>query len=1482
MTQSLHPSSVQASYPDEEVFVFPVSFAQRRLWFLDQLQPDSPFYNIAAAVQLEGTLHVAALERSLQTIVDRHEALRTTFARIDWQPMQIVHPTLKLHVELIDLTLHPAEQRDQLAQELAIAEARQPFSLSKGPLIRAKLLRLGELRHILLLTMHHIVSDGWSISIFVHELAALYNAFLHDQPSPLPDLPIQYADFTIWQQQQLQGEVLERQLAYWRSQLAGISPTLNLPTDRPHPAVQTFHGAQHALRLDPALTAALKALSQQENVTLFMTLLAAFQVLLHRYSNQDDIAIGSPTANRNTPSTEPLIGFFVNMLVLRSNLAGNPSFRELLAQVREVAIGAYAHQDLPFERLVDELQPERDLSRNPLFQVMFALQNIAMPALELPGLTLNALPVDSGTAQFELTLNLEERDGVLSGWFEYNSDLFDATSIAQMSAQFQTLLAGIVADPSQRIWALPLLPVAERQQLLAEWNATTTPYPQEQTIHEQIAAQAARSPAAIALIFEQQRLSYQELDQRSNQLAHYLQRHGVGPDVLVGIALPRSLELMVALLAILKAGGAYLPLDPSYPAERLAFMLQDAGVRVLIASDPDQPLAGEYQLIHLLHDWPVIAQEARTAPESAVTSSNLAYVIYTSGSTGTPKGVMIEHRQVINFFTGMDARLGRDTPGVWLATTSISFDISVLELFWTLARGYTVVIQHEQADNLFSSADDPAVSTQPIDFSLFYFASDDQQTSAAERYRLLFDGATFADEHGFAAVWSPERHFHAFGGLYPNPSVTSAALAARTRNVQIRAGSVVLPLHNPIRVAEEWALVDNFSQGRVGISFASGWHADDFVFAPEHYRERKEVMLQGIETVRRLWRGEALTVPGGAGNPVDVRILPRPIQPELPVWITAAGNPETFRSAGAIGANLLTHLLGQNITELAEKITAYREAWQAHGHPGRGHVTLMLHTFVEQDIDFVRDKVRQPFTNYLRSSVDLMRNLARSLGQDLQQISDTDLNSLLDHAFERYFATSGLFGTPQSCLALVNQLKGIGVDEIACLIDFGVEVDAVLSSLESLDQLRQLSNRKQVATDFSLAGQIRQHAVTHLQCTPSLARMLAADAKTLNALADLEVLLLGGEALPATLAQQLRTQLPAQIHNMYGPTETTIWSATHPVDGVTGSTVSIGTPIANTTIYILDQQLQPTPIGVPGELYIGGAGVARGYLKRPDLSAARFVPDPFVQASTAPNGAAKHSGRLYKTGDLARWRSDGTLEFLGRVDHQVKLGGHRIEPGEIEAVLLQHSAVREAVVMVRTDPGSAPRLLAYVVPAQPSAAGEHATASLAAELRQFLRERLPDYMVPAAFISLAALPLTPNGKLNRRALPAPNDQPQTTESSYVAPQSELERSIADVWQEVLQLQRVGVNDNFFEVGGNSLLVVQVHSKLSARLGRELAMADLFRHPTINALAQFLSGSAESQQSQQQIHDRAKRQTQARQLDAVSRQRQFMEERRKKA
>lgn len=978
-----------------------------------------------------------------------------------------------------------------------------------------------------------------------------------------------------------------------------------------------------------------------------------------------------------------------------------------------------------------------------------------------------------------------------------DASVLSHATLAQLATQLSAWLKDFAAG---RLCDVPLAPRS------AEPEAPM-PFERDLGIHDAVAAQAQRTPDRIAIECGGARLTYRELDERATAWARWLAGQGVRPGDIVGLNMERTPDLVVAQLAAMKAGAAYLPLDPEYPPDRIAFMAGDSGAKLV------------------LREAPQVAPSSTALPASD--PQRPAYVIYTSGSTGKPKGVVVTHRNVMNFFAGMDARIEHTDGGRWLAVTSLSFDISVLELSWTLARGFTVVLH---STNLRADGDAP-------DFSLFYFASDHAST-AQDRYRLLMEGAKFADANGFAAVWTPERHFHAFGGLYPNPAVTSAAIAACTSNIRIRAGSCVLPLHHPIRVAEEWAFVDNISQGRVGVSFASGWQPNDFVIAPQAFADRKNEMLRNIDVVRRLWRGERLPFPGPNGKMVEVQTLPRPIQKELPVWVTAAGNPETFEQAGTLGCHLLTHLLGQKIEDVAQKLKLYRAAWRKAGHAGDPHVTLMLHTFVGDDEDEVRATVRQPMKDYLRSSVDLIRQAAWSFptfvqraAQDgrnpveimeSQPLSEEELDALLEHAFNRYYGTSALFGTQERCLATVQKLRDAGVDEIACLIDFGIPTRTAVDHLRHLKALMEAARTlRPTAQRASVAQQVLAHGITHLQCTPSMASMLVADAEGRTALSKLESLMVGGEALPPKLAKQLRELVPGQLLNMYGPTETTIWSTTCELREI-GDFVPLGEAIANTRLRVRNAWDQDMPALAPGELLIGGAGVAWGYLGRPELTAERFI--------------EADGERWYRTGDLVRRHADGALEFLGRIDHQVKIRGQRTELGEIEAVLAMQAGVKDSVVVARDE-----RLLAYVT----AQTGAHPQPE---QLRAALAKELPEVMVPQVVLVLPVLPMTPNGKVDRRAL---LERPVTPAQDEVRPpptipasagMTEFEKTIASIWQDVLGLPQVGTGDNFFDLGGHSLLVVQVQRRLREACGREVSITDMFRLPTIKALAAHLAGN----------------------------------------
>ena len=1267
----------------------PLSFGQEQLWFLEQMAPGAPVYNLPAAIRCEGELRPGVLARALAEIARRHEALRTRFGMADGRPVQSPAPAaLEEPLPAVDLSALPEAAREAEARRLAAAEARRPFDLAAGRLLRSLLLRLAPRRHRLLLTVHHLGADAWSVGLLLGELAALYGAFAAGRPSPLPEPEVQYADYAAWQRETLQGETLERLLAHWRERLGGRPEGFELPPDKPRPAVQAHHGARVPVAVPPAAAAALRRLGRETGASPFASWLAVFAALLARWTGGGGVLLGTAAANRPEVAVEKLIGLFINTLVLRVDLGDDPSFRIALERARETALAAFSHAELPFLRLVEHLQPERDLSRSPLFQIFFTVQEGRLPALDLPGLTLRPEPVYAGAAEFDLAVSLTEREEGVDGWIDYDADLYEEATVRRLAGRLSALAAAAAAEPDRPLSDLPLLSPADEALVLGAWaGARGETGPPAVSLPELFAAQVARTPDAAAAVHRDRTLTYRELAARAAGLARRLRELGAGPGDRVGICAERSLPMLWSVLAVLETGAAYVPLDPAYPEARLAAMLADAGVAALVVhGERGRALAGGVPVVEADGGEAEAAGVVGAAPP--VLPESPAYVLYTSGSTGTPKGVVVTHRNVAGFFTALDEVLGYG-PGTWLAVTSLSFDISVLELLWTLTRGWKVVIQDDAGSYLASAAE---TARRPLDFSLFYFA--DAAGDACDKYRLLLEGARLADEHGFKAVWTPERHFHAFGGLYPNPAVAGAAVAAVTRRVGIRAGSVVLPLNDPLRVTEEWAVVDNLSGGRVGVSFASGWHADDFVLAPDAYADRRDVMLRGVETVRALWRGEAVRRRGGAGGEVEVRTLPRPLQPELPVWLTAAANPETFRAAGEIGANVLTHLLGQTLEELSGKIAVYRAARRAAGHPGEGVVTLMLHTFVGSHDAAVRETVRGPFTEYLRSSFGLAGNLARSLGmpEGAVPLGEEDMEALLAHAFDRYFETSGLFGSPATCLRTIARLREAGVDEVGCLIDFGIDAETTLAGLRELAALKTIAEEPAEGRDFSLPAQIARHGVTHLQCTPSLAGLLAGDPPTLAALAPLRALLLGGEALPAALARRLREALPGTaIHNMYGPTEATVWSLSRRVETVE-ERVPIGRPLANNTVYVLDRGLRPVPPGAPGEIFLGGEAVAAGYWRNPERTAERFLPDPF---------SPRPGARLYRTGDLGRFRPDGAADFLGRADHQVKIRGHRIELGEVESVLRAHPGVREAVVTAREAAPGDLRLAAYVVPSAP-------------------------------------------------------------------------------------------------------------------------------------------------------------------------------------
>ena len=1025
----------------------PLSFAQQRLWFLDQLDPGSPSYNMPRVLRMRGKLDVPALHRAINKIVERHATLRTSFALDGSEPIQVIANQMELSLPVTDLTYLSEPQREAQARTLAEQEAQHPFDLSSGPLLRAQLVLLGPDHSLLFFTMHHIVSDRWSMGVLAEELAAHYEAFVHGVPSPLPELAIQYCDFAVWQREWLQGEVLQKQLDYWKEQLAAVPAILELPTDHPRPPVLSVRGATRSVILSHELIETLTALSQNEGVTLFMTLLAAFQTLLSRYSGQEDIVVGSPIANRSFAEIEPLIGFFVNTLALRGDLSGDPTFRELVTRTKEVCLRAYAHQDVPFERLVEELQPERSQSHSPIFQVMFALQNAPMRAMELTGVALERVPVHTNTSMFDMSWFVNEVPQGFQLHVEYATDLFDEATIARGITHFKTLLESCVANPDRRISQLKMIGQGERHKVLVGFNETATVFPRS-CIHNLFELSAQRTPDATALICGAKRTSYRELNQRANQVAHYLRKRGVSQETLVGICVERSSDLLVGIFGILKAGGAYVPLDPAYPKDRLGYILEDSGTSLVLTQQSliaDLPSC-HAQLISLDSDWSQIARESTDDLPKQAQPENLAYVLFTSGSTGRPKGVALEHRSAATFVQWAQTVFAPQELAGTLFCTSMCFDLSVFEMFVPLSVGGKVIMAQDA-------------------------------------------------------------------------------------------------LHLPTLPAKDEVTLIN-------------------------------------------------TVPSAIA--------------------------ELLRSGG------------------------------------------------------VPDSVK-----------------------------------------------------------VVN---------------------------------------------------------------------------------------LAGEALPSALVEQIYSSTSAaKVFNLYGPTEDTTYSTYTLV--ARGAAVTIGKPLTGTQAYILDKHKNPVPIGVPGELHLAGGGLARGYFGRTDLTAERFVPNPFSDIRDA---------RMYCTGDLCRWLPDGNIDYLGRIDHQVKLRGFRIELGEIEAVLAKDPSVRQCLVLAREDQTGLKRLVAYLVP-------QKGVDPNPDNLVLHLQRSLPDFMVPTAFVVLASFPLTPNGKIDCKALPAPEYKRDAGEN-YVAPRNNIEEKVAAIWAEVLHLDQVSVTSDFFTLGGHSLLAAQVISRLRQAFKVELPLKAMFESPKLEILA----------------------------------------------
>ncbi|NVJ24881.1 amino acid adenylation domain-containing protein [Myxococcus sp. AM011] len=1223
--------------------VLPLSVVQERVCALEDALPGNPALNMSVALRLSGQLDVAVLRRSLEDVVRRHEALRTTYPHVDGHRVQRVSSEVRVPLAIDSLVGMAAEAREVEWRQRVFAEMSHPFDLTHGPVVRARLLKLEEREHLLVISVHHVVCDTWSLVVFSSELGTLYGAFTRGEASPLPELAIQYIDYAAWQRKALESGAFSSQAAAWRERLAGLPGRLDLPVDLPPGEGPALSGVRRAVGFSESLSSAVHALARREGVTPFMVLLASWQSLLARWAGRDDIVVGTPIGNRTRPELEPLIGYVAHAVPLRTDLSGDPTFRELLGRVRDVTLDAYSQPDVPYEHLIREVEPTRAPGRERVFDALFVLHPRFDATLEAPGLRMQLVEVEEGPPRFgavlsPLSVSMGEDAGGFAGTLDYAVERFAPETIDRLLSHWTSLLASALADPEQPLSELHLEADGSKALPAPSSEASSAP---PRMVSRLLELHASRAPEAVALSMEgQEDVTWRRLRAEATRFASELRTKGVGPEVLVAVCLEPSVERVLALWAVLEAGGAYVLLSVPQLRE-LATLAPEGGAPPLLltharlhTSAPLDPA----RVIHVpaLSTWvdseggfasrdSIARRATESSPETMVCLESLV------GATGARLRAVHTARTVDALFQRLDAT-GEVTAGTWLSAEEAGSPGTGLELLWALTRGLRVVFPSERARLVLTTSSVAGGRPGP-DFSLSFFAND-EDSLGGRKYRLLLEAAKFADARGFSAVWTPERHFHAFGGLYPRPAVVGAGVATVTERLGIRAGSVVLPLHDPILVAEEWSVLDNLSDGRVGVSFASGWHANDFVFAPDRYARRKEVMFKGIEEVRTLWRGGSVLRRNGAGDEVEVFLRPRPVQKELPFWLTAAGSPDTFRMAGEMGAYVLTNLMGQNLDDLSSKVALYREAWRQHGHAGRGHVSLMLHAFMGEDEAEVRRRVRKPLLEYFRSSVDILQAFVASLGLkgDFRSLTPGDMDSLLEHGLTRYVEEGGLFGTPDTCGPVVERVKRLDVDEVACLVDFGVEVEATLDSLQQLDVLRgrfappstspvpTMTLHEGPSAAESLLSLVRQTGATHLHLTATLARALSALPEAAEALRPVQHILLE-EAKPE-VAEALSRALSAGI------------SRREPMLGM-GAWLRSGSASVKDSVSwdVVDTRGRSVPVGVVGELAVTGGQAPRRLWNAPAATALRLLPDG-------------EAGPRLAMGRRARRRLDGSLELL--------------------------------------------------------------------------------------------------------------------------------------------------------------------------------------------------------------------------------------------
>lgn len=1459
--------------------MFPLSFAQQRLWFLYQLAPDNPFYNVPAAIRLRGTLDQNALKRSLSEIVRRHAALRTTFTTIEGQPVQIVKSDVDVELSIVDLSTIGVEncsKREQISQQLAKAEAQRPFNLTTDSLLRLTLLQFDSTDAVLLLTMHHIVADGWSLGVLIRELAYFYTVFVEERPPNLPPLPIQYTDFARWQRNWIEGEILEKQLAYWRRQLQDL-PMLDLPTDRPRPAAQTYRGATYPLQLSSMLTQKLEVLSQQAGASLFMTLLAAFQTLLHRYTEQEDIAIGAPIANRHRSEVEGLIGFFVNSLVMRSDLSGNPTFYELLERVRNVALEAYEHQDLPFEKLVEELEPERNLSHNPLFQVAFALQNAPMQPLELPRLFLEPAPLESGSTRFDLEVHLwEPSHGLrslwqseegLSGFISYSTDLFDRDRISRLVGHFQTLLEGIIANPNARLSDLPLLTSEERQWLLVELNQTDSNTKNSRCFHQIFEAQARREPDAIAVVSEQESLTYKELNQRADKLAKTLKQMGVQANSLVGLCVDRSIEMVVGILGILKAGGAYVPLDPSYPLDRLHFMLSDTQVSILLTQSwlvESLPLS---QAKILCLDQP-LSQNLEPYEATVSTPDQLAYVIYTSGSTGTPKGVLLSHRGLCNVVEAQQQVFHLTHRSRILQFSSLSFDASIFEVALAFGSGAALYI--------------PPKPAQLPGMALLQFLQDNAITHAlltpavlavlpsAELpdLQVLITGGEACSSQ-VVDRWAADRHFFNAYGLTETTIWATVA--------ELYPGDNSLIIGRPVLNTQIYLLDADLNPVPIGVSgelyVGGAGLAQGYLNRPELSSERfihtKYSMLYRTGD-RACYRSDGAIEFLGR---VDHQIKIRGFRVELGEIEAALQRHPAICDAAVITS-------GETTNEM--RLIAYFSLDLQHFHQ------TILRSLQTQQIQNWQNLYNQ---TYQSSISDAQFNVT---GWNSSYTGEPiPLEQMQEWVSDRVQQILAL--KPKRVLE-IGCGTGLLLFQIAPHCEKYVGTDFSTVALESiqnqLNTLPQVELLHRIATDFngidtgSLDVVILNSILQYFPNTDYLMQVLEGAIQTVAPggvlfLGDVRNLLLlsafhaWAQFCQADISME-RTQLQQLVNrSQFEEPELAIdpsffYALQHKFPQIRRVQIRLSKGHIqnemtqfryNVLLHIADtQQLCLYPSSIQQHNWkinpIQVEEICKHLIEtKPEILIVTNVANSRVNAAVKTatwlrNGdAPKAVGQMREglqnstelTIDPQNWWDLETLTSY-TVEVTWSTSG---DTGDYDVLLVRQGI--DSDVNFPLPQQYAPDWNHYTNnPLQSQFARQ-----LIPEVRQFLGQTLPDYMIPFAFVPLETLPLSASGKVNRLALPMFHEDLSYSSvtarnpSSNITSKTPTESTLLEIWKDLLRLEQVTIHGNFFELGGHSLLATQMASRVRDAFGIELPLKSVFEAPTIAQLAPILEALQES-------------------------------------